>query len=97
LLGLGAAHGLDLFLLFPFPRPLQRALAGPQAEAVDELSMRMKRYWIMFVRDANPGPHWPSYDPTTRQTLLLNLADQVVSDPERERRLAWAGRDAMVH
>jgi para-nitrobenzyl esterase len=97
LLGLGAAHGLDLFLLFPLPRPLKRALAGPHADAVEALSMRMKRCWIVFVRDGNPGPDWPSYDATTRQTLLLNLADQVESDPERERRLAWAGRDAMVH
>jgi para-nitrobenzyl esterase len=97
LLGLGAAHGLDLFLLFPLPRPLKRALAGPHADAVEELSIRMKRYWTMFVRDANPGAKWPAYDATTRQTLLLDLSDQVVSDSERERRLAWAGRDAMVH
>jgi para-nitrobenzyl esterase len=96
-LNIGAAHGLDLFLLFPFPRVLRRVVLGPDTAELEALSMRMKRYWIAFVRDATPGADWPTYDVLTRNTLLFKLQDQVVGDPERERREVWAGRDAMVH
>ena len=94
---LGAVHSLDLFLLFSFPRIATRVMLGPATPELEALSMRMKQHWIAFVRNGRPGAAWPAYDVNTRETLIFNLQEQVLSDPERERREIWAGRDAMVH
>ncbi|OJH37325.1 carboxylesterase/lipase family protein [Cystobacter ferrugineus] len=94
-LGLGAMHALDLFLLFPFPPGLTRLLLGKPTPELEALAQRMKRHWLRFVREGRPEEGWPAYDLETRKTLLLNLEDELVADPEGERRRAWAERDVM--
>jgi para-nitrobenzyl esterase len=89
-------HALDLFLLFPFPSLLSRLLLGRATPELKALQQRFQQHWLHFVREGRPRDGWPAYDLEKRQTLLFNLSDQVVSDPQGERRRAWAGRDAPV-
>jgi len=93
----GAMHALDLFLLFPFPAALRRLVLGGSTPELEALGRRMKHQWLHFVREGRPMDDWPAYELEQRQTLLLNLRDRVVADPEGERRRTWAGRDVAVH
>ena len=94
---LGAMHALELFLMWMDPdrRGTQIILGGPPSAELRALAERMKRYWIAFVRDGDPGPSWPRYDTQTRTTRIFHLDDQVVDDPERPRRVAWHGLDGL--
>jgi para-nitrobenzyl esterase len=94
---LGAMHALELFLMWMDPerRGTQILLGGPPSAELRALADRMKRYWIAFVRDGDPGPSWPRYDTTTRTTKIFHLDDQLVDDPEGPRRLAWHGLDGV--
>lgn len=91
LLGLDATHGLELFPLFDrldgwFGRGMT-ALGGRRAFA--QIGIRMQQWWLGFVHDGVPSEAWPSYTEKNRQTLIINDQDQVESDPNRARRLAW--------
>ena len=91
LMGLDATHGLELFPLFDrldgwFGRGMT-ALGGRRT--FQEIGMRMQDWWLGFVRDGVPAATWPRYEETTRQTLLIDQQDQIESDPNRLRRLAW--------
>jgi len=78
-------RGLSAFLLRGRLTPQRRALAS-----------RLRRRWLAFVRDGNPGPDWPPFTLPERRTLILDPAgDHVVSDPAGERRRGWAGEDVM--
>jgi para-nitrobenzyl esterase len=93
---LGAMHALELFLMWMSPerRGVQMVLGGVPSAELRALADRMKRYWIAFVRDLDPGPGWPRYD-ARRSTLVFDLADKIVDDPEGERRVAWDGLDGL--
>ncbi|HEV7559153.1 MAG TPA: carboxylesterase/lipase family protein [Kofleriaceae bacterium] len=94
---LGAMHALELFLMWMDPdrRGTQIMLGGPPSAELRALAERMKRYWIAFVRDGDPGPSWPRYDTQTRTTRIFHLDDQLVDDPEGRRRIAWHGLDGL--
>ena len=94
---LGAMHALEVFLMWMDPerRGVQMVLGGPPGAEVRALADRMKRAWLAFVRDGDPGPDWPRYAPPTRTTRLFDVADQLVDDLERERREAWDGIDSL--
>ena len=96
--GLGAFHGIELTQLFPVGARVERALFGrPTAERA-AFGADFRKRWLAFVRDGDPGDGWPAYDPQgDRATLMWGLGTRVERDPQRSRRLAWAGRDSTVH
>ncbi len=99
--GLGAFHGIELTQLFPVGERKERLMFGGRTEAARAFGKDLRRRWLTFVRDGNPGPDWPAYDPTasaddSRATLMWGLDSRIAYDPLPERRLAWAGRDTTV-
>lgn len=93
---LGATHAAELAFLWNWhgvPGFLLRGRRSPQRQA---LAGRMRRRWLAFVRDLDPGPDWPAFSRSERRTLVLDPAgDHVELDPDADRRRAWAGRDVM--
>jgi para-nitrobenzyl esterase len=60
----------------------------------------MQRAWLDFATRGweiaeirwSSGHDWPIYDTEKRATrIILSAHDSVVSDPDAERRKAWAG------
>lgn len=90
----GAAHGLDLTVFWPFSG-LKMALArgGPDKGRRAELGQRMRSHVAHFVRHGDPGDIWPRYEEAARKVRIYDLADSFAADPEAERYAAWAGRD----
>lgn len=92
---LGAAHALELFYLWEMPGLLPALLrGGPLWGARLALAGRMRSHWIAFVRDGRPGNDWPPFEPSRRATMVFNRHDQVLDDPQRDRRVVWAGQDS---
>ncbi|SDT28324.1 para-nitrobenzyl esterase [Friedmanniella luteola] len=93
---LGATHAAELPYLWDwrgYPAVVLRGRRTPQRQA---LAGRMRRRWLAFARDLDPGPDWPAFTLDERRTLVLDPAgDHLVDDPDAERRRAWAGRDVM--
>jgi para-nitrobenzyl esterase len=90
---LGACHGLDIGFTFGTHRMPDNFLAGN--DPPDELSDQMRAAWVAFASGGDPNhpgiPHADPYEPTRRQTLLLDTPCRVVDDPEPERRQVWDG------
>jgi carboxylesterase type B len=88
---LGACHGLDIGFTFGTHRLPDNFLAGP--EAPDALSDDMRAAWLAFASSGDPNhpslPRVDPYEPTRRQTLVLDVPCRVVDDPEPDRRRAW--------
>jgi len=100
-LGLGATHGSEIvhvqhsYASFVGRKlhPLGRRLQPP-------VGRRMQRAWLDFATRGwenaeirwSSGHDWPIYDTEKRATrIILSAHDSVVSDPDAERRKAWAG------
>jgi para-nitrobenzyl esterase len=86
----GATHGIDVALAFRNPTgPITGQ--GPRAR---QLAADLGGAWLRFAATGNPNggslPAWPTYHPTTRQTLVLGDTTTVQSDPLRDFRLLWA-------
>ena len=80
---LKSPHGLDTPLAFDNPgtRPLMNG-TGPEPRII---AARMSQAWINFARSGNPsqpGLVWPAYDLAERQTMIFDVASQVVRDPD---------------
>lgn len=91
---LGACHFLEIpFVFHHFDHPDAIALTGNSAHRA-RLADQMNQAWIAFVRTGNPNtsaiPEWPSYDINRRSTMLFHVNSEIVHDPNREERLAWA-------
>ncbi|MGO4614892.1 carboxylesterase/lipase family protein [Nocardia sp. 2YAB30] len=59
-----------------------------------EVSGRMMRRWLAFAAHGVPAAldgskHWPPYRLAARTTLVIDTADRVVDDPDRELHSAW--------
>lgn len=59
-----------------------------------EISGRMQRRWLAFAAYGVPAAldgskHWAPYEESERRTLILNAADTVERDPDKEFREAW--------
>jgi len=90
----GAAHGLDLAFLWPISGLAGFLVrGGPMNGRRKALADRMKRHWVSFITHGRPGEDWPAFSADRRSTVLFNLDDRVVDDPESARRQAWAGED----
>ncbi|WP_307793446.1 carboxylesterase family protein [Amycolatopsis sp. MtRt-6] len=89
--GLGAAHGLDLPLVFDDirNRNWRFLFAGRPfpAERMQAVATEMFDAWVRFVTTGDPG--WPRYRPQDRVTRIFDDVSTTVSDPDREQRLLW--------
>ncbi|MET8850654.1 carboxylesterase family protein [Amycolatopsis sp. NPDC004625] len=89
--GLGAAHGLDLPLVFDDirNRNWRFLFAGRTfpAERMQAVATEMFGTWVRFVATGDPG--WPRYTTADRVTRLFDDVSATVSDPDREQRLLW--------
>lgn len=91
---MGAIHAIELFYLWDMPGMLPLMLrGGPLWGRRAALAQRLRSHWIHFVREGRPGDDWPAFDVERRATMVFDRHDAVRDDPERERRLAWAGLD----
>ncbi|MEV4144341.1 carboxylesterase family protein [Amycolatopsis sp. NPDC049691] len=89
--GLGAAHGLDLPLVFDDirNRNWRFLFAGRRfpAERMQAVATEMFDAWVRFIATGDPG--WPRYTTADRVTRLFDDVSATVSDPDREQRLLW--------
>ena len=82
---LGAAHNLDLPLLF-CPDGAPGIFGGDGGHPA--LSAFMQAAWGEFARNGDPG--WKRFDTATRATMLLDRECGIANDPSRAERLAQA-------
>lgn len=86
----GALHGIDVALAF---HNADAPITGDNAPRARQLADDLAGAWVRFARTGDPNgarlPHWPAYDATARQTLVLGDTTAVESDPLRRFRLLW--------
>lgn len=96
LLRLGAAHATEL------PYVWGNLVAGPKdptfklggLKAGKAVSARLRRRWLSFAVDGKPSAsagdlQWRPYRNEDRATLVIDAADEVVDDLDRDVRVAW--------
>jgi para-nitrobenzyl esterase len=90
---LGAAHGLDLWYVWNLTGLLGAMMrGGPLLGRRKALAQRIRKHWAHFIRHGSPGGDWPAFDSNSYMTKLFNLEDDcITSDPQANRRVAWAG------
>jgi para-nitrobenzyl esterase len=93
---LGSCHALELpFVFGTFDIGLGQ-LAGDCPEA-RELSDKIQDSWLAFARTGDPSimslPSWSPYEPTKRQTMVLDRHCELVSAPQEEERAFWDSRN----
>ncbi|MFJ7215712.1 carboxylesterase/lipase family protein [Amycolatopsis sp. NPDC098790] len=90
--GLGAAHGLDLPLVFDDIRNKnwRFLFAGRTfpAERMQAVATEVFGAWVRFIATGDPG--WPRYRPQDRVTRIFDDVSTTVADPDRAQRLLWA-------
>ena len=68
---------------------------GPERQGIADA---MHRAWIAFARDGDPRhaglPEWPRYDLDRRATMRFDAECEVLDDPARDDRLAFAAANA---
>lgn len=102
LLRLGAAHATEL------PYVWGNLVAGPKdptfklggLKAGRTVSARLRTRWVSFATSGEPtasasDPQWRSYRKEDRATLVIDAAERVVEDLDRDVRLAWG--DDVLH
>ena len=90
---LGACHSLDIpFVWGTYGLPAMRRFCGADA-AVAALSQGLMSSYVAFARHGNPNtealPHWPTYNPDSRTTMLLDDEPSVVDAPLDDIRALW--------
>ena len=91
ILGIDAAHGIELFAVFdrartPFGR-VMGSLGGYRD--FERTGRRMRADWLRFARNGTVDAGWPAYTEEHRNTLILDAEDRIEQDPRSERRIAW--------
>jgi para-nitrobenzyl esterase len=102
LLRLGAAHATEL------PYVWGNLVAGPKdptfklggLKAGKTVSARLRSRWLNFAKSGEPtasaaDAQWRSYRKEDRATLVIDAAEKVVEDLDRDVRLAWG--DEVLH
>jgi para-nitrobenzyl esterase len=85
-----SSHAMEI--PFVFDQPARVPMTGARPDRA-RLADAMSGAWAAFAWTGSPGheglPAWPSYDPTTRATMIFDASCRVEDDPRREERLAW--------
>jgi para-nitrobenzyl esterase len=88
---LGAVHGHDVDASFNLYR---NGICGTGEKAGRTMSLRLASAFVAFAKTGNPDnehvPHWPSYDATTRATMIFDTNTRVVTDPRAAIRKYWS-------
>ena len=91
---LGSCHALEVPFVFGAVRnPAVQLFTGSGPE-VDSLSGLMQQAWLAFARTGDPshralGP-WPTWDPTTRSTMVFGRQSGAVDGPRNTELSVWA-------
>lgn len=89
----GAMHALEIPFVWNMPLGPWKALLGKDEPWPPDLSDRMHRAWISFVRTGNPSHdgigEWPPYDTVRRPTMEFGDQSRVLDDPHGVTRAAW--------
>ena len=95
----GATHSVDLPLLFEdFLKPFRSVYLGVMPDHRRQaLASRMRDHWLSFVREGRPGADWPAYETGRRETMIFDVEDKVIPDPERVHRIVWQGIDGWTY
>ncbi|MGC5025513.1 carboxylesterase/lipase family protein [Tsukamurella sp. DT100] len=96
LLGYGATHASELMAVFGVYHGTTGWVLGALGDR--RIAMRvsdgMQRDWITFARTGRPAGEWPTYNGTSRATLVIDDRNRVVYDPSPEIRRAWDAFEA---
>lgn len=90
---LGACHSLDIpFVWGTYGLPAMRRFCGADSR-VAALSQRLMSSYVAFARHGDPNtdalPHWPTYVPEIRSTMLLDDEPRVEDAPLDATRALW--------
>lgn len=93
---LGASHAVDVPFTFDnLDAPGASFFTGEPDEAMRHVAGAMGDAWCAFARDGDPHasglPRWPTWEPPTHATLVLDGDPRVVDDPAADRRAVWDG------
>lgn len=101
MLGLGATHGSEIVhIQHSYASFIGRKLHPLGRRLQPSVGRRMQRAWLDFAAKGwdngriewSSGHDWPVYDTEDRYTrIIMSARDHIVSDPDAERRRAWAG------
>lgn len=92
-----AMHVMELTYLWPMKGFLGLLMRGaPYTGKRKQLGERMQRHWAHFVRKGAPEANWPQFETESRRTILFNMEDRIVSDPEAPCRAVWQGADVLT-
>jgi len=87
---LKACHGLDVPFVFDhLDEAMGKLLTG--GDAPQTLADAMHSAWVAFAKTGDPG--WPTYDSTTRTTMVFDDPCEVVDDLRGSERRLW---DAVI-
>jgi para-nitrobenzyl esterase len=92
----GAVHGHDVDASFNLYR---NGICGTGRKEGRLMCTRLASTWITFAKTGNPDnehiPHWPTYDGTTRATMIFDTDTKVVNDPRPAIRKYWSQNPAL--
>lgn len=101
MLGLGATHGSEIVhIQHSYTSYLGRKMHPLGRRLQPSVGRRMQRTWLDFAAKGwetgeirwSSGHDWPVYDTEHRYTrIIMSARDDIVEDPDAERRRAWAG------
>jgi para-nitrobenzyl esterase len=91
---LGACHGLELPFVFDvIGRVDTGAFVTVDTEETRALADRMRRAWVDFARDGDPG--WPAYTADAPTTRRFGVGEQATDDltdaPDGPEQEVWDG------
>ncbi|WP_019200940.1 carboxylesterase/lipase family protein [Tsukamurella sp. 1534] len=96
LLGYGPTHASELMAVFGVYHGVTGWVMGALGDR--RIAMRvsdgMQRDWITFSRTGRPAGEWPTYNGTSRATLVIDDESRVEYDPSAEIRRAWESFEA---
>jgi para-nitrobenzyl esterase len=91
---LGATHTVEIPFVFDNTTVPTVMTASNKAAALAAVTSNA---WIAFARTGSPQhaglPAWPTYNPTTRATMVFNDETRLVNDPDGAARAFWASRE----
>ena len=83
-----AAHCVEIPFAFDLLNA-ERVTAATGPNPPQSLADAMHGAWVAFIRDLDPGPHWPRYTNKRRTTMTWDTDPQALDDPLSAERRIW--------
>lgn len=87
----GAVHGTDVSASF---HSVRDNIVGVGCKDGKVMCDRLASAWVAFAKTGNPNnpriPNWPTYDTTSRATMIFDTDTRVENDPRSEIRKYWS-------